>query len=425
MVADAQPRSILGEKALRDSVHAESEFARRLGPLILLLQLLGLPANAQVSLEEPPSARVRSKILGGLQECVRDNAYVRGVSFDDLGSRLAQSEPRLADAESAGEFARRVNDVLAGYGVSHLMLYDPALTSLAQRGSEVGAGFRAMPLDGGGRLVTLVLPEGPAAKLGLLAGDVITRVDGESVAYDPSDLFPFSRGGRLLPAASSSRGLQWTRGGSELSGELRYGRHRRSLRLELRWEGDVAWLVLNSFQDYDTQAVEEVFREIESRNARGLILDLRSNGGGRESYHLHLASMMIPAETPVFRSIRRGEESVSRVPKPETQLAPYAGPLVILVNGINGSAGEIFPAYMRQVRKATLIGSLTNGAVLGGIYCQLNKGYRALVPIKEVLPLDGRRIEGRGVEPDVQLTPEQTTDAAVLLEKSLAALESN
>lgn len=389
---------------------------------LLLLGLVALPGYAQVSLEPAPGARTRSKVLDGLQKCVRENAFVDGVSFADLGNRLAEAESTLAEATSAGEFAREVNAVLGSYGVSHLMLYDPALTSLAKRGTEVGAGFRAMPLPDGGRLVTLVLPDGPAERLGLEPGDVITAVDGIRVPSEGGDLYPFSRGGRLLPSTSDSRTIDWTRNGTALSGKLNYGSYQRSLALKLEWvRDDVAWITLNSFQDYEEQAVEEAFREVAARGARRLILDMRSNGGGREDYHLHLASMMVPAETPVFQSVRREGEALGRVP--ESDLEPYSGPVAVLLNGINGSAGEIFPAYLRSVRGAVLVGTRTNGAVLGGIYCQLHRGYRLLVPIKEVLPLDGQRIEGRGVQPDVELTPQETADDAVVLEKTLAALE--
>ncbi len=440
-------------KSLRQAVQSERNGRTRGAQIVagLVALLAASPLQAQVSQEEPPGPRAAAKILADVEACVLERAFVPGYDFSDVGERLSVVQDEIAAASSTGEFVRTINGALATYGISHLMVYDPKMTALARRGSEVGAGFRAMPVDRGERLVTLVQAGGPADTMGLETGDLVTHIDGSPLARSASPLYPFSRGGRLLPAELPTRNITWSRGGVAKEGVLRYGVHARSQPVSIRWEqagvapanGDddqkdgspsgagpgarIAWLTVRGFQDYPTEEIERSFAEIKERRATGLVLDLRSNGGGPSNNHLHLASLLVPSATPLYRSIEASTELVSSdlsesgdlvlVPEtPKANALRFSGPVVILMNGINGSGGELFPAFMRQARDAILVGTRTNGAVLGGIYCGIRKGFKVLLPVQEVILLSGHRIEGNGVEPDVILSPAHTADEERLRE---------
>jgi carboxyl-terminal processing protease len=397
-------------------------------PLLLFAFLASLASaqisSAQISTEQAPTRKSANKILAEVAQCVDARAFALGVDFSDISTRLDSARPTIDAAATEGEFARRVNEILDQYGISHLMLVDPQLAKLSRRGDEVGAGLKAALLDSGQRLVTVVLPDSPASAAGLRAGDTITAVDRDLLTRESGDSHLFSLGGRLLPGASESRTLTWQRDGVSKETALQFARHASSLPLELRWENDsIAWLTINSFKDYDARAVEKRFAEIRDRRARGLILDMRSNGGGYSTSHQHLASLLIPDGTSLYRSIEAEGQDGSVMTAQGSKLDfVFEGPLVILVDGTNGSGGELFPAYMRETRKATIVGTRTNGAVLGAIYCDVSKGFRTLVPIHEVIPMDGKRIEGQGVAPDITLTAAETANDARIRQVALSVL---
>lgn len=398
------------------------------------LVALGLPLAAwgQVATSDPPSQRQQAKLLKKLVSCVEDNAFVYGEDFGDLDERLRNSREALSQVASAGEFSRALNRVLASYQISHFMVMDPTLSRLDAAGTEVGAGLKSVRLADGGRIVSVLLPGGPAEKLGLVKGDVIVEVDGWTVAEDGREDQFFTPGGRLLPDASGARSLKWTRDGVAMDGVVGFAEHGSALPLELTWKaGEVGWLTLNTFShSYDRAAIESIFDEIRQHGASGLVIDLRANGGGFSRNNFHLTSMVLPAGTALGRMIHKGTVSAtSPATAGEEILVPegnearrYSGPLAILIDSGSGSAGELFPAYVRQNREVTLVGRTTSGSVIGAMWCKLKKGYRLLYPMEELLLPDGSRIEGVGVAPDVELTIEETVDDAFIERVALTAM---
>ena len=87
------------------------------------------------------------------------------------------------------------------------------------------------------------------------------------------------------------------------------------------------------------------------------------------------------------------------------QLFGYGKPMVLVTNGGSRSAKEVFSFLMKKSKRATLVGSTTAGHVLGTTPARLNDWAYLEIPIVDVLT-DGKRIEGKGVSPDVPVKNE-------------------
>jgi carboxyl-terminal processing protease len=131
---------------------------------------------------------------------------------------------------------------------------------------------------------------------------------------------------------------------------------------------------------------------------RGVVLDLRSNGGGLLEASLRVAERFVPEGRPlvhiVDRAGRRTTERAGRGPKIRL-------PVVVLVNEFSASASEILAGALKDSAGATLVGIKTFGkGVIQSVYSLPGGGGAAITTSKYLTPAD-HDIHGKGVPPDV------------------------
>lgn len=163
----------------------------------------------------------------------------------------------------------------------------------------------------------------------------------------------------------------------------------------------------------------ELFRTAldQFRDAPGLIIDLRDNGGGDPKMVLAVGSLLLARRTSFGAFTRRSGSPVELSAGREGSRL-YDGPLVILVNEASGSGSEIFAAAMQESGRATIIGQQTCGCVLAADREKLPGGGELSYSVYGYLSARGRRLEGSGVVPD-RIVPLRLSD---LRERRDAAL---
>jgi tricorn protease len=130
----------------------------------------------------------------------------------------------------------------------------------------------------------------------------------------------------------------------------------------------------------------------------GLVIDVRSNGGG------NVSQMILERLDTDVLGTRFGRTYEVPTTYPSTA---FHGHLVCLISETSASDGDIFPHYFREAGLGPLIGKRTWGGVVGGGYAQLIDGGTAFVPTSATNNLEGEYIiEGRGVAPDIEVTNE-------------------
>jgi C-terminal processing protease CtpA/Prc len=398
---------------------------------LLLAAALVAGAGSAQSLDARAAAKLGSKLTRQIDRCLSRSAYVHGTSFDDWSTRAAGLSGDFAAARDHAGLARRINRELDLYGVSHLRLATPAGMEVRAAGLELGPGLRLVPAVGG-YVVSLVYPDAPAAAAGVHRGDLVVAIDGRSVSGDgvrpvAADVPDLLQRRRLLVAPQQTRRLTVLREGTaaQLQFEVGAATYRAALPFSIERRGDLAWLTLSSFRSevYDRELIRESFRAlVTDPPALGLVVDVRSNGGGRLSNLFHFVSHLLPDQSVVNLTVdrkaaRRGQRrglvnladlaTAQRISK-EAGIPTFLGPVVVLIDNAAGSGGDLLPAVLRDLGRAQLIGTTTAGMLLGGTWCKLSEGFQLVFPVSEILPPSGRRVEGVGVVPDVVLSPKDS-----------------
>ncbi|GAA1590048.1 S41 family peptidase [Kribbella sancticallisti] len=181
----------------------------------------------------------------------------------------------------------------------------------------------------------------------------------------------------------------------------------------------IAFLGFGNIPDYraerDTlnRALDQILskqRTTGSGKLRGLILDLRLNGGGSDQLGLDLASRL--TNRPYFAYYKRARNDPSdpaafTTPQPlfvqPTERTKYTGPIAVLTGGSQMSAGETFTqALMNRTPKPVRIGENTQGVFSDVLVRKLPNGWDFIVPNEEFRTLSWKSYDGPGIPPDVR-----------------------
>jgi len=281
--------------------------------------------------------------------------------------------------------------------------------------------FRNMQMDTSGQLtgvgiqlsqdeatkkLTVIAPieDTPASRAGILARDIIVKIDDKTTAgMDVNDAIRLIRGEEGTPIT-----LTIERSGKEI--EFRLIRAKIDLhpvRFSKKVEGNsnVGYIRLNQFSANASEEMETALKELEKQKVDGYVLDLRSNPGGLLNASIDIARMWLETGTIVSTVNRRGETD-----RQEANRTPLTNkPLVILVDGGSASASEILSGALQDNQRATLVGTQTFGKGLVQSVRGLGDGSGLAVTIAKYLTPSGRDINLSGIAPDtvVPLTDEQ------------------
>ena len=194
---------------------------------------------------------------------------------------------------------------------------------------------------------------GPAEAAGLEAGEVITAVDGVSLA-----------GEARYEGANLIQGEAGTTVTLEVLGEDGAARTVEVERAELKndpvesrmLEGKVGYVRLLNFYDHSAQRLEEAVTQLREQGAEALVFDMRNNGGGYLSQLTDMLDFLLP-EGPIFISRdRAGHEEITNSDADCVEL-----PMAVLVNADTYSAAEFFAAELQEQGAAVIVGEPTSG----------------------------------------------------------------
>lgn len=320
-----------------------------------------------------------------------------------------------------------ITGMLAGLD-PHSSYMDPkSLKDLREEtsGEFGGLGMEITMEDG---LIKVVAPidETPAIKAGILANDLIVKVDDQQV-----------QGMTLNQAIEKLRGpvnskvkLTIMRKGQDKPIEASLTReviHVRSVRSKVDG-GDVGYIRLTQFTEQTTEgvrkAIADITRKVSDEKLKGYILDLRNNPGRLLDEAISVSSAFIQRGEIVSTRGRNPEET-QRFTAKGADLAK-GKPLIVLINGGSASASEIVAGALQDQKRATVLGtrSFGKGSVQTIIPLGSDKGTLRLTTARYYTP-SGRSIQAKGIMPDIEVLqdlPDGTTadvDAGVIGEASL------
>lgn len=316
-----------------------------------------------------------------------------------------------------------IRGMLEALGDEHTTYMDPqeytdANTALAGNYEGIGA-----YVDTGGEYLTVTspIPGSPAEAAGLQPGDKILKIDGE----DMTGIQPELARRKVLGPAGTTVILTIGREGVEPF-DVAITRARieiPSVESEMRAD-NIAYVRLNTFGDTTTTELKNALKDLMAQNPKGLILDLRYNGGGYLQTAVEVASQFLP-QGKVALIEQFGDGSQDDYKTIGGGLATDI-PMVVLINKGSASASEIVAGALQDYGRAQLVGetSYGKGSVQNWIPLDNNQG-AVRVTIAKWLTPNGRTIHKLGLTPDVvvELTEEDAkADRDPQLDKAVEIL---
>lgn len=248
----------------------------------------------------------------------------------------------------------------------------------------------------------------PAARAGLKRGDVILKVNGEPITgQDQAVVISRIKG----PEGTSVR--LTIRRGDRKPFDVTVERARIEVR-QVEYElvdGDIAYISASIFGDKTTRELDAALQRAKRDNAKGVILDLRNNGGGWVDAAREMLGRFLPNGVALYEDPTEepGGESAQDVITSDTVRA-YDLPLVVLVNKGSASASEIVAGALQARDRAQLVGDVTFGKGSEQSVNPLSGGSSAHITIAHWLTPDRVDIHGKGLKPDVRVKSSEKDD---------------
>ena len=272
-------------------------------------------------------------------------------------------------------------------------------------GELTGVGIQIAKDEETDRLVVISpIEDTPAFEAGILAQDIIVKIDGkDTIGMDVNDAVKLIRGER-----GSEVTLTIDRNGKESDYDIireRIEIHPVRASIKNTDLGKVGYIRLTTFNELAAKDMQKAIKQHEQEQVVGYVLDLRSNPGGLLYASINIARMWINEGTIVSTVDRKGlSDRESAKNKALTDK-----PLVVLVNEGSASASEILSGALQDNKRATLLGTKTFGKGLVQSVRPLGDGSGLAVTIAKYLTPSGRDINKEGIPPDilVELSDEQ------------------
>ncbi|HET8679751.1 MAG TPA: S41 family peptidase, partial [bacterium] len=246
-----------------------------------------------------------------------------------------------------------------------------------------------------------VVPGSPAQAVGVQQLDRIVRVDNVST----TGLQVEQLSGMIRGPAGTSVSIVFDRPGRPDPVNLTLTRapiQVPSIFQTRILEGGVGYLQLYQFSTRTGTEFREAIQRMLTGGMRALVLDVRANGGGYvHELALVLNTLLLPGRA-IYQEITRGGASRTVRTSGAPILPPYV-PVVVLLDEGTASAAELLSAALQEHGRATLMGMKSSGAVEASIVVDLSDGSALSITILRLASGSGKRLEGIGVAPDVQV----------------------
>ncbi len=297
-----------------------------------------------------------------------------------------------------------IRGMMESLGDPHSSYMDPdqfaqANTSLIGEYEGIGAW-----VDITGDYLKIVSPmaNSPAEKAGLKPEDQVVAVDGQDMTGVAGDLALR----KILGPAGEKVTLTIRRTNSTTNAEKTFDVTIVRAKIVMHsaegkmLDNNIAYVQVNTFGDKTTQELRQTLRDLMAQKPKGMILDLRNNGGGYLNTAIEVVSEFIKGgQVAMYEQFGDGTRNTFKTTN--GGLATDI-PLVVLVNGGSASASEITAGAIQDLGRGKLVGETTygKGSVQNWVPLKDNEG-AVRVTIARWLTPHERQINGKGLEPDV------------------------
>lgn len=320
-------------------------------------------------------------------------------SLDEVYAKLVANYNGDIDPQAAIEGAKKglVNSLGDRY-TSYMDAEEAAAFEDSLHGNVGGGIGIEFGSRNGYPTILRTLPDNPARAAGILAGDIIYKVDDEEVWNKSVEIVASKTRGEVgstvkLTIIRDGKELDFTLTREEINNVSAYLTYRRS--------GTVAVITITRF-DTDTAALVTNFaKEIVEKNCEKVILDLRNNGGGYVAAAKDILSLWLNGDKILTQKSKNFPDEVTYANRNKAILADMK--TIVLINQNTASSSEIVAGALRDYDKATLVGEKSFGKGVVQTLLNLSGGSTLKVTTAAwYTPLDVS-INSNGITPDIEV----------------------
>ena len=386
----------------------KKRLTERLPVAVFLVACLPMAAGFAWAEEEPSAStlpldelRLFAEVFGRIKQDYVEPVDDRRLLHDAIQGMLSGLDPHSAylDPEEFDDLREGTSGEFGGLGI------------------EVG-------MEDGFVKVIAPIDDTPAQRAGILAGDLIVRIDSESV-----------KGMSLDDAVKKMRGepgteilLHVIREGRQSPFEVRIERaviKTASVKHRMLEPG-FGYIRLSQFQARSPEDLLAAIRELKQEaggRMKGLILDLRNNPGGVLHAAVAISDAFLTDGTIVYTEGRVRDSQLRFKAAPDDVLND--APIVVLVNAGSASASEIVAGALQDHKRAVVMGQKTFGKGSVQTIVPINRNNAIKLTTARYFTPNGRSIQAECIVPDIELrnlrlSESEDDDAAVLSEANLA-----
>ena len=261
-------------------------------------------------------------------------------------------------------------------------------------------------------LVVGTMNGSPALEAGMQAGDIIEKVN--DVAYTGETMDDAIK--VLKGEEGTSAKVTVLRDGKEIDLTVT----RKKITVEhvssKMVENNIAYLQVDSFDSGVAESFKKQVTELVNKGAKGIIIDLRSNGGGIVSEATGIADLFLKKDETILITKSKIANEQLTVSKNDAIITDI--PVVILVNEGTASASEILAGALKDLGKAKTVGTTTYGKGVIQQILKLNDGSGIKITIEEYQTPNRNKIHKVGIEPDEKVELPESVQNSLSIKES-------
>lgn len=255
-------------------------------------------------------------------------------------------------------------------------------------------------------IISSVFPGAPAERAGLRSRDMISAIDGESVA----PLTATEASDRLKGTPGKDLVLTVHRGDAVFDITLRPEKVTTPSTASMMLDDETGYLAIYTFSMTTAESAENEIEKLLDAGAARFILDLRNNGGGTVETALEVADMFLSEGRLLETRFKDGSGRPAMIRNADSStLIPGDYPLIILVNGGTASSGEILTGALKDNGRAEVIGSQTFGKGISQEVRPFADGFIQITTGHFYTP-SGNDIHHVGITPDIVIEEEEYSE---------------
>lgn len=270
----------------------------------------------------------------------------------------------------------------------------------ASSGKYVGVGMTVGADKETGRIrVESTFDKSPAKEAGIQKGDFIVRVDGKSYTYQEMDIAVKNMRGK----AGTSVKISLIRGKRQIE-KIVVRRQITIQTIDSRvLENNLGYISIKSFDEDTADDFRSALKNLEAKNIKGLIVDVRDDGGGLLDVVENIADRLLGKAVIVYTQDNKGNKEYLRSSDKEK----ISIPIVVLTNGNSASASEILTGAILDNKAGISVGTTTYGKGLVQQVVPLRDGTGYKLTTAQYFTPNGSYINEKGIKPTIEVKEEK------------------